>query len=88
MDPTALDGTSLILQFRAKGAFGEHPVKFSQDSKGTFGPKLKHVEITIPNLQKREAKQVTGDVLPQTSCCQTLADMSSMSCTETIHKGV
>jgi len=34
-------------------------------SKGTFGPKLKYVHITIANLQKWEAKQVTGDVLPE-----------------------
>ena len=53
-------------------------------SKGTFGPKLKYVEITIPSLQKRVAKQVNGDAFQQTSCCQTLADMSSISCAKTI----
>ena len=55
--------------------------------KAPLARKLKYVEITIANLQKWEAKQVTGDVFPKITCCQTLADMSSISCTKTTRKG-
>ena len=45
------------------------------------------IERIIANLQKWEAKQVTGDVFPKITCCQTLPDMSSISCTKTARKG-
>jgi hypothetical protein len=55
--------------------------------KAPLARKLIYVEITIASLQKWEAKQVTGDVLPKITCCQPLADMSSISCTKTTRKG-
>ena len=57
--------------------------------KAPLARKLKYVEITIiiVNLRNWEAKQGTGDVFPKITCWQTLADMSSISCTKTTRKG-
>ena len=51
--------------------------------KAPLARKLRYVEITIANLQKWKAKQVTGDVFPKITCCQ----CPIFVCTKTTRKG-